>query len=62
MAEGGTRYGAILLQAGGLVAGLADVGSVNLTGGTAPWFFTSTSVQENHGGETHRLYRLRVGP
>ncbi len=52
----------LLLQAGGSVAGLADVGSVNLTGGVAPWFFTSTSVQENHGGATHRLYRLRVGP
>lgn len=52
----------LLLQAGGSVAGLADVGSINLTGGTAPWFFTSTSVQENHGSVSHRLYRLRVGP
>ncbi len=50
------------LQAAGSVAGLADVGDVTLTGGVAPWFFTTTTVPEIHGAEAYRVYRLRVGP
>ena len=50
------------LQAAGSVAALVDVGDVTLTGGTAPWFFTTTTVPEIHGAEEHRVYRLRVGP
>ena len=50
------------LQAAGSVAGLADVGDVTLTGGVAPWFFTTTTATEIHGAEAYRVYRLRVGP
>lgn len=50
------------LQAARSLAELADVGDVTLSGGIAPWFFTTTPVTEFHGAEAHRVYRLRVGP
>ena len=52
----------LMLQAASSLPGLADVAPVTLTGGTAPWFFTTATATESLGVEVHRMYRLRVGP